>query len=145
MSEEENAWFGRLEELWVAKDWAKLSDIETLTWTSGVGQPEDRTPPELRARVREWIYDSYTRTDGESSPRLMEPPAVGRLNELKCPLLVIIGELDTSGTREAADVLAASVPQARKVMFNNVAHMPNLEKPDEFNATLRAFLAENSL
>jgi 3-oxoadipate enol-lactonase len=145
MPQEETEWFGRLEELWAAHDWEKLSDLETLTWTNGIGQPEDRTPPELRARVRQWIYDTYTRKDGESTPHVMEPPAVGRLNELACPVLVIIGDLDTSGTRASADVIAESVPQARKVVFSNVAHLPNLEQPLEFNETVRTFMAENAL
>ena len=145
MLPEEVAWFGKLEELWAAQDWDRLSDMETLTWTNGVGQPEDRTPAELRAKVRQWIYHNYTRQDGESSARVMDPPAVGRLGELKSPLLVLIGDLDTSGTRAASDMLAQSVPEARKVVFNNAAHLPNLEQPVEFNETLRAFLRENGL
>jgi 3-oxoadipate enol-lactonase len=145
MTPEENAWFGRLEELWGAHDWEKLSDLETLTWTNGIGQPEDRTPPELRERVRRWIYDAYTRKDGESTPRVMDPPAAGRLDQMMCPVLILIGDLDTSSTRAAADLLASSVPQARKVVFNNAAHLPNLEQPAEFNETVRSFLGENSL
>lgn len=145
MTPEEIEWFGRLEELYGAQDWEKLSDIETLTWTNGVGQSADRTPAELRARVRRWIYDAYTRKDGESTPRVMEPPAVGRLNEVTCPVLVIVGDLDTSGTRAAADLLASSVPGAHKVVFSNAAHLPNLEQPVEFNESVRAYLEENSL
>jgi 3-oxoadipate enol-lactonase len=145
MPQQETEWFGRLEELWAAQDWAQLSDLETLTWTNGIGQPEDRTPSELRARVRQWIFDTYTRTDGESTARVMDPPAVGRLTEVMCPVLLIVGDLDTAGTRASADLLASSLPQARKVVFNNAAHLPNLEQPAEFNETLRAFLEENSL
>jgi 3-oxoadipate enol-lactonase len=145
MPQVETDWFGRLEDLWAAQDWEKLSDMETLTWTNGVGQPDDRTPLELRTRVRKWIYDTYTRKDGESTARVLEPPAVGRLDEVRCPVLVLIGDLDTSGTRAAADLLAASVPQARKVVFNGAAHLPNLEQPVEFNETLRSFLLETEL
>ena len=41
--------------------------------------------------------------------------------------------------------VAAGVPQARKVVFSNVAHLPNLEQPVEFNETLRSFFHENTL
>jgi pimeloyl-ACP methyl ester carboxylesterase len=75
----------------------------------------------------------------------MEPPAVGRLDEIRCPVLVLVGDLDTAGTRASADLLATALPQAHKVVFNNVAHLPNLEHPDEFNEAVRAFLTENSL
>jgi pimeloyl-ACP methyl ester carboxylesterase len=145
MPPEETEWFGRLEELWAAQDWERLSDLETLTWTNGIGQPEDRTPPELRARVRRWIFDNYTRKDGESSARVMDPPAIGLLSQVACPVLVIVGDLDTSGTRAAAGLIEESVPGARKVVFSNAAHLPNLEQPEEFNETVRAFLEENGL
>ncbi|HET9493285.1 MAG TPA: alpha/beta hydrolase [Chloroflexia bacterium] len=140
---DESQWFAQLEELWAAQDWERLSDLETQTWTNGVGQPADRTPPAMRAQVRAWVYDSYTRKDGESSPRVLQPPAAGRLGEVKCPVLVLVGDLDTTIVRAAADLLASSLPDARKVVFSNAAHLPNLEQPVEFNETVRAFLEEH--
>jgi pimeloyl-ACP methyl ester carboxylesterase len=75
----------------------------------------------------------------------MDPPAIGLLSQVACPVLVIVGDLDTSATRAAAGLIEESVPGARKVVFSNAAHLPNLEQPEEFNETVRAFLEENGL
>jgi pimeloyl-ACP methyl ester carboxylesterase len=91
------------------------------------------------------IYRNYMREDGEGKPRVLQPPAASRLKEIKVPVLVVIGDLDESGTRASADQLASEAPNARKTVFHNVAHMVSMEKPEEFNALVLDFLAENHL
>jgi 3-oxoadipate enol-lactonase len=138
----ETDWFNNMEALWEAKDWDTLTDLEVQTWVNGIGQPEDRAPAELRTKIRDLIYANNTREEPEITPMPLDPPAAGRLSEIKCPVLVIIGDLDTSTTQAAADYLAAGVPNARKVVFRNVAHLPNLEQPEEFTAAVLDFLEE---
>jgi 3-oxoadipate enol-lactonase len=138
-------WFDRLEAIWESKDWATLSDLEAHTWANGIGQPEDRAPAHVRDNVRRMIYENYTRQDGEPEPRPLDPPAAGRLHEITCPTLVIIGDLDTSGTRASADLLADKLPNAEKVVFHNVAHMVSMEEPDRFNQLTLDFLSRHSL
>jgi pimeloyl-ACP methyl ester carboxylesterase len=141
----EMEWFERMEALEKAQDWAALTDLEVLFWGNGVGQPEDRAPAHVQEKMRKMIYGSYTAGGGEGRPRRLDPPAAGRLHELNIPILVIIGDLDESGTQASADVLAAGAPNARKVVFHNVAHMASMEKPEEFNKLVLDFLAENNL
>jgi 3-oxoadipate enol-lactonase len=143
--QEEVDWFNRLEAIWESKDWSTLSDLEARTWANGVGQPEDRAPAHVRDKVRQWIYDSYTRQDGEPQPRPLDPPAANRLHEITCPVLVIIGDLDTSGTRASADLLAEKLPNAEKVVFHNVAHMVSMEEPERFNRLVLDFLHRHGL
>ncbi|MEO8287164.1 MAG: alpha/beta hydrolase [Chloroflexota bacterium] len=144
-TEAEMAWFGRMEALWEAKDWDALSDYETLTWANGIGQPEDRAPAALRTKLREMIYSNNTRVDGEAEARVLDPPAAARIKELTIPTLVVVGDRDASSTIASADYLAAEVPQARKVVFENVAHMVSMEKPEDFNALLQDFLTNSGL
>jgi pimeloyl-ACP methyl ester carboxylesterase len=56
------------------------------------------------------------------------------------PLLVILGTLDEPGTSGSMRHLAEAVPHARLEVFEGVAHMLNLERPEHFNALLREFL-----
>jgi pimeloyl-ACP methyl ester carboxylesterase len=42
-----------------------------------------------------------------------------------------------------ADAAAAGIPGARKVVVEGAAHVIALEKPQEFNAALLAFLSDN--
>ena len=73
---------------------------------------------------------------------VLDPPAAGRLGELAVPVLVIQGLLDESGTIKSGRLLAEQAPNSRLIELPDVAHMPNLEKPEWFTETLLAFLAE---
>jgi pimeloyl-ACP methyl ester carboxylesterase len=99
--------------------------------------------PHVRARVHDWELTNYRAEKEEGKPIVLDPPAAGRLDELKAPLLVMLGTLDDPGTSGAMRHLAASVPGARLEVFDGVAHMINLEQPERFNRVLREFLAAN--
>ncbi len=129
------------EKLYEAKDWEGLASWEADYWGNGPGQPADRAP-EVRARIYDWELANYRAQKEEGKPQVLDPPAAGRLDELKVPMLVIYGTLDEPGTQESMRHLAAAVPHARLAVFEGVAHMLNLERPDRFNALLREFLDE---
>ena len=134
--------FAQVETWWEAKDWEALADWETAYWADGPGQPQDRVDPDLRARVHDWILTTYRAEKEEGRPQPLDPPAAGRLDELRMPLLVIVGTLDDPGTIESMHHLAGVVPGARLEVFEGAAHMLNLEQPARFNALLADFLAE---
>lgn len=69
-----------------------------------------------------------------------EPPALERLPEIKVPTLVVIGERDDSDNHAIADLLESGIPGARKVVIAGTAHLPNLERPEEFNRLVLDFL-----
>ena len=133
--------FEEPEKLLDAKDWEGISEWETAHWADGPGQPKDRVDPALRARVHDWILTNYQAQKEEGTPQPLDPPAVGRLSELRAPLLVIIATLDEPGTQQSMHHLAKLVPGARLEVFEGAAHMLNLEQPDRFNALLRAFFS----
>jgi pimeloyl-ACP methyl ester carboxylesterase len=133
------ATFETAERLWEAKDWEALSDWEADYWASGPGQPADRVP-QVRGMVHGWVLENYRAEKEEGTPIVLDPPAAGRLDELKVPTLVMIGTLDEPGTQAAMRHLAQAVPHARLEVFEGVAHMLNLEQPERFNAVLRQFL-----
>jgi pimeloyl-ACP methyl ester carboxylesterase len=131
--------FEAAEKLMEAKDWAGLAEWETAYWADGPGQRTDRAP-DVRAKVHEWVLTNYLAEKEEGTPQPLDPPAAGRLGELKAPLLVVIGTLDEPGTQESMRHLAATVPGAQLETFEGAAHMLNLEQPDRFNRILREFL-----
>jgi 3-oxoadipate enol-lactonase len=66
----------------------------------------------------------------------------GLMPRIAAPTLVIGGEYDQSTPWETnGAILAASIPDARSVMFPT-AHLSNLERPHEFTAALRDFLRD---
>lgn len=131
-----------VEAMWKAKEWEKLTDWETAFWADGPGQSADRVP-EVRQRVQDWVLDNYRAEKEEGQPQPLDPPAVGRLGEVKAPVLVMLGTLDDPGTVESMRHLAAAVPGARLEELES-AHMVNLEHPDRFSRVLREFLDEVS-
>jgi pimeloyl-ACP methyl ester carboxylesterase len=63
------------------------------------------------------------------------------LEAINVPTLVIVGEKDKLTPLAAAERIADSVPQAELVVLKDTGHVPMLERPDEFNALLRRFVA----
>lgn len=131
------------EKWWEAKDWEPLSKFEADFWVNGPGQPADRADPAIHAQVHEWILTNYRAEKAEGKPIPLDPPAVGRLHELRAPLLVMLGTLEEASTAAAMRYLVEHVPGARFEMFEGAAHMINLEQPDLFNRVLREFLDAN--
>ncbi|MFF0087434.1 alpha/beta fold hydrolase [Streptomyces canus] len=142
---EQTAVFDRIEALWQAKDWDSLVDLETHVWADGPLQPEGRAPVAVREKIRQMIFQLETRNEPEPKPLPLGRPAAARLQVIACPLLVVIGALDTSGTRASADLLTDEVAGAERVDFSDSAHMPSMEHPERFNMALRAFVARHSL
>jgi pimeloyl-ACP methyl ester carboxylesterase len=65
-----------------------------------------------------------------------------RLVEVACPTLIVWGENDRLIGVADADVFAESIPNSRRVIFEDTGHMAMLERPAAFNALLREFLSE---
>ena len=109
-------------------------------WTDG----PHRKPSEVNQAVREKVKKMalYTFEDWESRSIMteLEPPAIGRLDEIQAPTLAIVGDLDMPGILEIADLIIAKVSGAEKVIIPAVAHMVNMEKSTKFNKTVLEFL-----
>jgi 3-oxoadipate enol-lactonase len=138
---EEMALFDAEEAAEQAGDWDLAAEIDARIWMDGPGQPATRVSPESRV--------AFIRMDRE----LLEPgrvygkrqkatvPAIDQLGSIRVPSLVVIGQLDTEGTRAAAERLAADVPGARIVRMPDVAHIVGLEQPDRLAALIVELLA----
>ena len=98
--------------------------------------PEE-VDPLVREQVRVMARD---RIESAMEGRMLREPAIDRLSELEVPMLVVVGELDVPGILEIADLLVDADPNADLVVVPGVAHMVNLEKPEEFNQILLDFL-----
>lgn len=93
------------------------------------------------ARLRALVLDNAHLWGIASNPeRPLDPPALGRLGEIRVPLLAVVGERDLPGSHAAADTLAARVPGARKVVVSGAGHMVNFAAPDAFGTLLLEFL-----
>jgi pimeloyl-ACP methyl ester carboxylesterase len=67
-------------------------------------------------------------------------PAVHRLAEVQAPTLIIAGALDHPELLRAADWMETGIANAQKVILPESAHLPNMERPAEFNQAVLKFL-----
>lgn len=132
--------FEEMEKTYEAGDWDKLAGMEVDVFVIGFHRTADQVQAGLRERVYAMSRMNMGRADGEPQPIPLDPPAYGRLDDIKVPTLVIIGALDGRATVEMADVLTARIAGARKLVIENAAHVPSMEYPELFNREVIAFL-----
>ena len=98
--------------------------------------------PEVRELVRTMQREAFAIPEPDPPPEPVwpEPPVHERLGELGMPTLVVVGDEDVPDMLAIADRLASEIPDARKVVFPDTAHMLPLERPQDFNRALLEFL-----
>jgi pimeloyl-ACP methyl ester carboxylesterase len=67
------------------------------------------------------------------------------MSEIRVPTLVVVGTGDIPDVLDQAELLAQSIPGARKVVLPQVAHLLNMERPEEVSRLVLEFLAEYHL
>ena len=140
---DQDALFAEAEAAEEAGDWAKVIELDVRAWVDGFGRPMDaatdaRLEP-IRALVREMEWASVAHNDEGGQPIVLDPPAAGRLAELRLPVLLIAGDYDELAAQKFSDLIAAGVAGSQLVHLPT-AHLPNLEMPDEFNRLVLDFL-----
>jgi pimeloyl-ACP methyl ester carboxylesterase len=139
VTEQERELFEGEEAAYERGDMAEAVALTLRLWTVGPTRTPDAVAPEILARVREMSERLYAR--GEATPtRKLEPPAAERLREVRAPTLLVHGDRDVSHIAEVAERIEAGIPGARRVVIPDTAHHLNLERPEEFNRVVLAFL-----
>jgi pimeloyl-ACP methyl ester carboxylesterase len=69
-------------------------------------------------------------------------PIRDRLREIACPTLIVWGDKDRLVPVKDAAEFQRLIPDSRKVIYSDTAHLPMVERPARFNDDLRAFLEE---
>jgi pimeloyl-ACP methyl ester carboxylesterase len=125
-----------------ARDYEALNDAMLELFLDG----PHRRPGYVAKPIRELVHEMNERAmrvDFETSPPdELVPPAAQRLGEISAPTLVVVGDLDVRSVLRNADMLASGIPNARKSVIHDAAHLPNMEHPDEFNRVVKEFLLE---
>jgi 3-oxoadipate enol-lactonase len=108
-------------------------------WVDGPRRAAGDVPSDLRTRCAQMVR-GMVRLYGSSNGTMLELGAVDRLAELRPPVLTVVGALDTTDIRRESDRLASH--GAEQVVIDGAAHVVNLDRPADFMAALRGFLAK---
>jgi pimeloyl-ACP methyl ester carboxylesterase len=137
-----SAKFAEVEKAFETGDLDLVAELETQIWFDGSG----RTPEQVDQFMRKLLYDMNrlalaheVKQRGKRLPN-SQIPAFEHLNDLKFPVLVIVGEHDTPYILAAADYMVDRIPFAQKVIVKDAAHLPNMDHPEEFQTHLAKFL-----
>jgi pimeloyl-ACP methyl ester carboxylesterase len=68
------------------------------------------------------------------------PPAAKRLDQIKVPTLLILGDRDVPQIKATIETLEKGIRRSKKVVIQGAGHMVNMERPTEFNRALLGFL-----
>ena len=126
-----------------AGDLERVSEMEVRMWVDGPRRGPEVVDPAVRDLVREMNLIALKNEALELGEELEpQPPAATRLSEIQVPTLVLIGGEDRSRPLAAADLLTKDLPNTRKAVIPGTAHLPNMERPEEFNSLVLNFLRE---
>ncbi len=131
------------------EDALERGDLEAATelnlrmWVDGPHRKPEDVDPAIREVVRAMQLQAFSVPVPEGVElRPLVPEAITRLGEIQVPTLVIVGDQDVAEFLELSDVVTAGIKGARKVVITGVAHLPNMESPEEFNRIVLGFLSE---
>jgi pimeloyl-ACP methyl ester carboxylesterase len=138
--------FADVEKAFEAGDLDLVAEIETQIWFDGM----NRTPEQVNQAMRKLLWEMNrialaheVKQLGKRLPNT-ETPAFDRVGDLDIPVLVIVGAHDTPYVLAAADYMIERIPDARKVIIEDAAHLPNMDQPDEFQGVAKDFLGSLS-
>ena len=131
--------YKEIEQAAAAGDVERVNELELQIWVDGPRRSHVEVDPSVRGLVREMNLVALNASAGEELSSGIS--AAGRLGEVRAPTLVVVGDLDTPQTLEAAGALANGIPGARLEVIRGTAHLPNMERPEEFNRLVLEFLS----
>lgn len=115
---------------------------EIRLWVDGPHAPEGR----VEGPRRELALEMNRIALHAESPGHEPAPSVeawSRLSELRCPVLVVVGDLDLAHQQRRCRDLAGLIPGASLAVMPGAAHLPALEQPGPFADLVRDFLARH--
>jgi pimeloyl-ACP methyl ester carboxylesterase len=124
------------------------AELQAQIWADGPKRNSDQSDMKVHELVRQMSLDSLVlqadiiRETAFLIEEPLNPPAMERLEQINVPTLVIVGDLDDSSEMAIADVLTTRIRGARRAIIHGTAHLPNMEKPEEFNQIVLEFLKD---
>lgn len=119
------------------------TELNLRMWVDGPHRGPGEVSPPIRNLVGEMQLQAFRHPEPEHASVAQQdlPPAIERLHEIACPVLVLSGDLDTPEFLGLSDLLADRIPGAARNTISGAAHMVSMESPSQFNKLLLEFLS----
>jgi pimeloyl-ACP methyl ester carboxylesterase len=123
-------------------DVAAMAEMQARYMVIGPGRDRAAFDPDTWSFVLDMargVFDRMWR-DPLTDEITPAPPVLSRLGDVSAPTLVISGRADVPYIQDVSALLVARIPGADHLELADTGHLPPLERPDEFNAAVLAFL-----
>jgi pimeloyl-ACP methyl ester carboxylesterase len=121
-------------------DYLSAANLEIKMWVAGPRRTIDQVDPGVVRLVKDMLLPTYATPPERGIEERLEPAATNRLWEIRSPTLVVVGDQDVPDILSVSKIVIAAIQGAQRVTIAGAAHLPNLEKPDEFNRVVLDFL-----
>jgi 3-oxoadipate enol-lactonase len=118
-------------------------EVNMRMWVDGPSRSPDEVDPEVRGKVAEMqrrAIEIYLEAGEEGEQQPLAEDWGERLSEISVPTLVIVGDLDRPEMLEIAERLEAEIPNSRRETIAGTAHVPSMERAEEFDRLVLEFL-----
>ena len=114
-------------------------EANLASWVDGPHRDPGAVDPGVRGQVGVMQRRAFELTADwdDLEEKELDPPALERLGDVRVPTLVLAGALDLDAILDTATLVTAGIPDVRRVDWPDTAHLPSMERPDDFLALLR--------
>ena len=121
--------------------------VNLLLWVAGPNRDLGDVAPDVRELVADMQHQAFRLGEGHDDLQAdrLQPPASARLADVQVPTLVLTGDEDVQDIHAIADRLAREIPGAERATIADAAHLPSLERPEEFDRIVLAFLGQHGV
>lgn len=123
-------------------DFEKMNAIEAHLWLDGPLSSENR----VTGPARDLFLDMNGRALKQAplNHEQPAPSATDQLHRLTQPAFVIWGDADFPHIKDRSKLMANTIPGARYLVMEDCAHLPNMERPIQFDEAVLEFLTRLS-
>ncbi len=137
-----DALFSEADQAFLHGESARALELMEKIWLIGPNRHADAVDMGYLQRARALLQASDRPDEGAVFVD-QDFSAVGALDRIRAPILVIVGDEDVPEVIESAQYLAQSCPNVELHEIHDAAHLPNMEKPEEFNHILFPWLEKD--
>jgi pimeloyl-ACP methyl ester carboxylesterase len=120
-------------------------EVNLRMWVDGPSRRPEDVDPDVRRRVGEMqrrAFELQLPVGDDADEEPLAPDFAERLGEISAPTLIVVGDEDVPDMHAICERVESAIPGARRVKIPDTAHVPSLERPQEFDELVLPFLRE---
>lgn len=133
--------FAAEEEALERGDLAAATELNLKMWVDGFNRSEGEVNGQVREQIRTMQLNIFSQPEAaDMEEKELTPPAFEQLEKIGVPTLVVRGDKDVAEFQTVSILIAERIRDSQQVIIPGTAHLPSMEKPEEFNQIILVFL-----